>query len=81
MELRILARASYEFTETLLGHTPTPNDCEGIYSVLLLGSDLFRGMVARKRHLSPAFYEAMSIALAKYVLHTDWDAILILGDD
>lgn len=76
-ELRVLARAAFEFTQRLLGHAPSPDDCEELCSTLLIGSDVFRGMLARKRHLPPSFYKAMSVALAKYVIHTDWAVISI----
>ncbi len=75
-ELLTLAKASYEGTKVLLANEPTPDDCERLYMAMLLGTDIFKGMVARKRHLPPAFYESMCLALAKYVLHTQWSEIL-----
>lgn len=75
-ELLVLARAAYECTEYLQGGVPMPDDCERIYALMLIGSDLFKGMVARKRHLQPSFYEAMCLALARYVLHNNWEEIL-----
>lgn len=74
-ELVMLAKTAYEGTKALLGDEPTPDDCERLYMAMLLGTDIFRGMVARKRHLPPAFYESMCLALAKYVLHTLWPEI------
>lgn len=76
VELFVLARVAYEGTEFLQGSTPTPDDCEKVYALMLTGSDIFKGMVARKKHLPPSFYEAMCLALARYVLHTNWSEIL-----
>lgn len=71
-ELLTLARAAYVSVRYLKDNTPTPDDCEGLYKVLLEGADVFLGMLARKEHLNPVFYDSMCLALAKYVLHTDW---------
>lgn len=76
-ELIQLAQAAYRGTKSLLGYEPTPDDCERLYTAMLIGTDIFRGIVARKRHLPPAFYESMSLALAKYVLHTQWSEISV----
>jgi hypothetical protein len=76
-DLLELARAAYDATEFLQGYDPTPDDCEKLYMALLIGSEIFRAMLARKRHLQPSFYEAMCLALARYVLHTDWALICL----
>lgn len=67
-----LAREAYEGTEFLRGGRPTQDSCVALYMAMLMNTEIFRGMVARKRHLPPIFYESMCLALAKYVLHTDW---------
>ena len=74
-ELVELARVAYESTEFLQEAKPGPGDCVELYMAMLMGTEMFQGMVARKRHLSPAFYESMCLALAKYVLHTNWTDI------
>ena len=71
-ELLTLARAAYLSSHYLKTSKPTPDDCEGLYKVLLEGAQVFLGMIARKPHLPPQFYDSMCLALAKYVLHTDW---------
>jgi hypothetical protein len=78
VELLVLARAAYEATEYLHGTKPTPDGCETVYAMMLMGSDVFKGMVARKRHLPPSFYESMCLALTRYVLHINWGEILVI---
>jgi hypothetical protein len=70
-----LARIAYNSTKDLKGTKPDPDDCESLYSGLLLNAPIFQGVLARKYFLSPTFYRASALAFARYVLHNNWNEI------
>jgi hypothetical protein len=70
-----LARIAYHSTSDLKGKRADPDDCERLYSGVLLGSSMFRGVLARKAWLLPQFYGAYALAFARYVLHNHWQEI------
>lgn len=72
-----LARIAYHSTKVLAGARPTPDDCERLFSGVLLGAPIFGGVLARKRFLRPIFYPAYSLAFARYVLHNHWREISV----
>jgi hypothetical protein len=76
-ELIELARAAHVNTRFLMGRKPKPDECVKLCAAMLISTEIFRGMVARKRHLAPVFYKSMCLALATYVLHTDWAEIVL----
>jgi hypothetical protein len=70
-----LARIAYHSVRQLKRTEPFPEDCETLYQGVLLGSQIFRGILHRKRWLRSSFYASYGLAFARYVLHNYWDEI------
>jgi hypothetical protein len=70
-----LARIARNSVEDLKQARATPEDCEIAYQGVLLSTQIFRGILARKRFISPTFYPSHGLVFARYVLHNYWAEI------
>ena|SRR5215813_6349030 len=67
-----LARIAYHSTKDLTGKNPSADECEQLFSGILLKTEIFRGILAKKYLLLPDFYRSYALAFARYVLHNYW---------
>jgi|KBSSwiStaDraftv2_1062776.scaffolds.fasta_scaffold121541_3 hypothetical protein len=70
-----LARIAYHATKDLNGRNPSADECEKLFSGILLKSEIFRGILNRKYLLLPDFYQSYALAFARYVLHNHWPEV------
>lgn len=71
-ELVDVGRIVYKTLEGALKRAPTPTECLSHLAFCLLGTKVFAAILQRKQHLPPTLYNTVAVALASYLLDTDW---------
>lgn len=75
-ELIEVARIVYRTISSILNGQPQPIDCEDALTDALLGTTIFAGILARKRHAAPSLHLPFARAMARHLLDTDWSDII-----